>query len=316
MWYWVIWKILLGLACLVASNVPECPPRENVYPCDCASDYYSTWIECRSIHGVEKMELALENTRGLNVSYAFWKSRLGDIPSDFFKGQKSTSVHFENCQIGSFGDRPFTGLEDTLKSIYIYGSVDKRRKDLETFRLGHLKKVTELIFEANDIKRLGNDWFEGGPAPLKLLMLEANDIEELGDRAFASLENLEQIMLGDNRFGKISRSMFPRPATKLKYLETSFNGIRELPEDLFEDMPVLNSINVSGNKLKSVPEATWGKIWGQLDEVYLERNEGFECDENIKWIYQRRLPRILTGQCRGGKFAGKKLQDLTLADFD
>lgn len=51
---------------------------------------------------------------------------------------------------------------------------------------------------------------------------------------------------------------------------SSFNGIEELPEDMFEDMPALIRVNVSGNKLKSVPKSTWGKIWDQLEEVYLE----------------------------------------------
>ena len=50
----------------------------------------------------------------------------------------------------------------------------------------------------------------------------------------------------------------------------SFSNIEELPADIFEDMPVLKSINVAGNKLESVPEGTWGKIWNQLEEVYLE----------------------------------------------
>lgn len=51
----------------------------------------------------------------------------------------------------------------------------------------------------------------------------------------------------------------------------SFDEIDELPEDFFEDMPALKDVNVSGNNLKSIPEATWGKIWDQLEEVYLER---------------------------------------------
>lgn len=216
---WIFAQIILGLVCAILCDVPNCPPSEKVYPCYCNNDGYLTSVDCEGIGNIEKVIPILKNTKGLNMSYAFWKSNLGDIPSNFFDGQMSVNLHFENCKIGSFGERPFTGLEDTLKNLYIYGSVDKRKKNLETFPLGHLKKLEYLSFEANDIKRLGNDWFEGGPVPLRQLMLEANDIEELGDRAFASLVNLQQIWLGDNRFKKVSRSMFPRSANKLELLE-------------------------------------------------------------------------------------------------
>ncbi|GFU83322.1 carboxypeptidase N subunit 2 [Trichonephila clavipes] len=263
--------ILFNVVILVQGEAPPCPPSQDVYPCFCDGDELLTSIFCESFSSLDKLYHVMKNVRKHNLSFAFTKSKLGDIPSDFFEGQQSVLVHFENCQIGSFGSRPFSGLENSLKSVFIYGSINKRRKDLETFPLGHLKKLESLQFQANDIKRLGNDWFNGGPESLEYLNLEANDIEELGDKAFVSLVNVAQIWLGDNSFKKVSRSMFPRPAKKLNLLEMSFSGYDELPEDMFDDMPALRRVIVSGNRLQTVPEATWGKIWDQLEEVYLER---------------------------------------------
>lgn len=315
----VVGGIILSLALSVHGESPPCPPVKDIYPCYCSDDQYLTSVGCEGLSSLDKAYPAIKNTKGQNMSFAFWKSKLGDIPSDFFEGHQSINLHFENCQIGSFGSRPFTGLENTLKDLFIYGSVNKRRKDLETFPLGHLKKLDSLAFQANDIKRLGNDWFNDGPESLEYLNLEANDIEELGDKAFASLVNIEQIWLGDNSFKKVSRTMFPRPANKLRLLEMSFSGYSELPEDIFDDMPALKSIIVSGNKLQTAPEAIWGRIWNQLDEVYLERNSGFVCDDRIKWIYQRKLPRILSGRCPASdnsKLSGKELSALKLSDFE
>lgn len=45
-------------------------------------------------------------------------------------------------------------------------------------------------------------------------------------------------------------------------------------------------------------------------------NKGFTCDENLKWIYTRKLPRILTGKCTDEKHYGKQIKDLILADFE
>lgn len=219
MWTWIFGNVFFGLVCVAFSEVPPCPASDKVYPCYCNSDGLLTSVGCEGVSVIDNIKHVLINTKGLNMSYAFWKSRLGDIPSDFFDGQQSVNLHFEKCQIGSFGDRPFTGLEDTLKRLYIYGSIDKRRKDLETFPLGHLKKLKDVAFMANDIKRLGNDWFKDGPTVLQYLDLQANDIEEVGDQAFAALVNLEQVWMGDNRFKKVYRTMFPRPATKLQLIE-------------------------------------------------------------------------------------------------
>jgi len=309
-------QVLLSTVSVSFGETPPCPPSEDVYPCFCDSDNYLTSISCESFSGLEKLYPVMKNTLGQNMSFGFWRSKLGDIPSDFFNGHQSVSLHFENCQIGSFGEKPFTGLENSLKSLYIYGSVNKKRQDLKTFPLGHLKKLEDLSFLGNDIVKLGNDWFNEGPEALKNLNLEANDIEELGDKAFSSIVNVEQIWLGDNSFKAVTRSMFPRPANKLWLLEMSFNGIEELPVDMFEEFPVLKDVNVAGNKLKTITENVWGKIWPQLEEVYLERNSLLVCDENLKWIYSQKLPKIYTGRCTGGnKLSGKELKDLKEEDF-
>lgn len=218
MWFYII-TVLVGVVYIARGEAPPCPPSQDVYPCFCDGDEFLTSVDCTGFSGLEKLYPVLKNTQGHNVSFGFWKSRLGDIPSDFFSGHKSVNLHFEKCKISSFGSKPFSGLEDTLKRIFIYGSIDKRDKDLTSFPLGHLNQLVDLAFQANDIKKLGNDWFNGGPKTLEQLNLEANDIEELGDKAFASLSNVEQIWLGDNNFKKVSRSMFPRPAEKLWLLE-------------------------------------------------------------------------------------------------
>ncbi|KAG8189367.1 hypothetical protein JTE90_021870 [Oedothorax gibbosus] len=319
-----LWKMLFHptiflsiVVYCVHGQAPPCPPSENVYPCFCDSDGLLTSVSCTGFRGLDKLLPVLKNTQNHNVSFGFWKSNLDVIPSDFFSGHKSVNLHFENCKISSFGSRPFSGLEDSLKSIYIYGSVDKRIKDLTAFPLGHLNKLVDLAFQANDIKKLGNDWFEGGPKSLEQLNLEANDIEELGDRAFESLENVKQIWLGDNNFKQVSRSMFPNPAKKLWLLEMSFNGISELPEDMFYNMPVLSRVNVAGNKLKTISEDVFRQIWPQLEEVYFERNNEFVCDYKIKWIYEQKLPSIITGKCGGSNsLRGKNLEDLDEEAFE
>lgn len=314
---WLSFQVFLSVVSVSFGDAPPCPPSKDIYPCFCDGDRWLTSISCEGINSLDKLYPVLKNTRGLNMSFAFYRMRIDEIPSDLFEGQQSVNLHFDNCKIASFGNKPFSGLEDTLKDIYIYDSVDKRRKDLKTFPLGHLKKLKSLAFQANDIVRLGNDWFNGGPETIQDLNLEANDIEELGDKAFASLVNVEQIWLGDNRVRSVSRSMFPSPANKLWLLEISFNGIEDLPTDMFEGFPALKTVNLSGNKLKTISETIWGNVWQQLNEVYLERNYQLICDEKIKWIYQQELPRIFTGKCTGdNKLARKELEDLTEKDFE
>uniref|UniRef100_A0A2L2Y379 Chondroadherin-like protein n=1 Tax=Parasteatoda tepidariorum TaxID=114398 RepID=A0A2L2Y379_PARTP len=305
-------QILLIAATAFAD---DCPPTDKVLPCSCNQDRGIPTVNCEGVNSITEIEPAVKNTVGFNVSFAIVRSHLGDIPSDFFRGHTSVKLHFEQCVVRSFGDTPFRGLENSLETLNIYKVLDRSHTKLDKFRLSHLQKLKYVSLSENDIGELGNHWFEGGPASLEQLNLVSNKIEKVGDKVLASLVNLQQLYINTNRIKTVARSMLPNPSKHLWLLEAKLNHIEELPTDAFEGYPNLKIVNLSQNKLKSIPENVWGKVWNQLHAVYLDANN-IVCDENLKWIYKQQLPREFTGKCGpGNNLQNRDLNSLKLEDF-
>ncbi|XP_042906236.1 chondroadherin-like protein [Parasteatoda tepidariorum] len=304
---------ILSLA--VAALALDCPPKDKVYPCSCAEEQGRITINCEGFNSISELEPAVKNTIGYNVNFGFYRSHLGAIPSDFFKGHTSVKISFQECIVFSFGDTPFSGLEDSLEILDIYTGIDQSVTKTDTFRLGHLKKLKYFTFGHNDIAELGNRWFEDGPASMQQLSLESNNIEKVGDKALSTLVNLEQLFVNNNHIKVVARSMLPNPARNLWVLEAKTNEIEELPSDTFEGYPSLKIVNLSQNKLTSITESVWGKVWSQLRSVYLEGND-IICDGNLKWIYRQKLPADFKGKCGpGNNLQSRALDSLKLEDF-
>ncbi|XP_015910889.2 chondroadherin-like protein [Parasteatoda tepidariorum] len=293
----------------------DCPPRETVYPCSCAEEQGHAVVNCEGFNSMDELEPVVKNTVGYKVTFAIFRSHLGDIRSDFFKGHSSVKLRFENCIVRSFGDIPFSGLENSLETLYLYTAIEKSHTEMDKFRLSRMKKLRYITIANNDIEEVGNHWFEGGPASLEQIVLSSNKIERIGEKAFASLVNLQLLYLNDNKIKSVARSMLPNPAKMLWSLNAKSNEIEELPTDAFEGYPNLNTVNLSQNRLKSIPENVWGKIWSQLQAVYMDDND-VVCDENLKWIYKQQLPKIFVGKCGpGNALHDKDFNSLKLEDF-
>ncbi|XP_071033316.1 leucine-rich repeat transmembrane neuronal protein 3-like isoform X1 [Parasteatoda tepidariorum] len=303
------------LTITVAAFAIDCPSRELVYPCSCAVEQGQAVISCEGFNSIHEIEPAVKHTIGYDVNFSILRSHLGDIPSDFFKGHKSTKLNFENCVVKSFGDTPFSGLEDSLEILYLYTILDYSHTNMDKFRLNHLKKLKYAAIGNNDLDVLGNNWLSDGPVSLDQISLVGNKFKGIGDKAFASLSNIQQLYVDSNNIKTLARSMFPNPAKMFWILGASSNEIEELPADIFEGFPKLARVNLSHNKLKSIPENVWGKIWSHLQSVFLDGND-IVCDENLKWIYKQQLPREFTGKCGpGNNLQNRDLNSLKLEDF-
>ncbi|XP_042906257.1 leucine-rich repeat-containing protein let-4 [Parasteatoda tepidariorum] len=307
--------IQVFLAIAATAFAIECPPSDKLYPCSCEEDEGHTIVQCEG-SSLSELEPAVKNTVGHNVSFYFTRCNLGDIPSDFFKGHISARIQFQQCVVTSFGETPFSGLENSLEALYIYSTIDRSVTKMDNFNLKHLQKLRYFSAAYNDIGDLGDHWFEGGPASLTQVDLDGNKIESVGATALVSLVNLQQLYVGENQIKYVSRSVLPNPTRDLWLIEAKSNLIEDLPENTFDGYPILKIVNLAQNKLKSIPENVWGKVWSQLESVYLEGND-IVCDANIKWIYSQKLPNTFDGKCGpGNDLEGRELKSLKLEDFE
>lgn len=283
------------------SNKNECPPQEEIPMCSCIIKNEGLRVSCSRFETDEDLQNHLTKLKSYSLSKLEISSyNASTIPVDLFSGLEIGDLSLDKVEVedASFrrGMRHFQGLEDSLRTLEIRKSFRTKGRTLLNLQLDHLKNLQEIILEHNSIPEVGNDWFPSGPSKLTVLILEHNSIEELGNQAFSSLTNLKLLAVAGNHLHTISRSMLPKTAEKLATLDLAYNKIRTLPTDIFSGMPALKDLNLENNFIHMIRQDTWGSIFSQLDSLNLKGNV-LQCDEEMKWICETRLPDSIYGKC-------------------
>ncbi|GFT88209.1 uncharacterized protein NPIL_637751 [Nephila pilipes] len=92
------------------------------------------------------------------------------------------------------------------------------------------------------------------------------------------------------------------------------NGIDSLPDDLFTNMPKLQYVDFSDNKITQITEPVFGGVYNTLKVLQMEGNPVI-CDCSIRW-YMSRYRGTLKGNCGAPEDRqGRSFQSLTAKDF-
>ncbi|KAK8764088.1 hypothetical protein V5799_033305, partial [Amblyomma americanum] len=200
---------------LVPARAP-CPKKEALRPCSCFSFHNYERVECKDVDR-RALKNALSALRGSFVfEFELSKYNLKDAPSDVFRGVRVTELYtymadFSNVSNGS---NLFDGFDDTLTMVEI-----KRGKGLEYLHwsaLGRLKNLQRLLIFSTDFPKLDNS-FALMPKSLTHVMVQGGSLEFVDEGAFVGLE-IRDLEISFTRLEKISRNVFPVPATCLSVL--------------------------------------------------------------------------------------------------
>jgi len=254
------------------------------------------------------MEGALSNLKGQKFEHLTISGfNASTIKPDVFKGLQIEHLYLDRIEVddASFrpGRRPFQGLEGSLEFLDITSSFKMR--GLAYLQLDHLSKLREALFEHNHIPEVDNNWFNSGPSGLATLIFEKNGIEVLGDKAFNSLSNLRTLAVAGNHIREFKRSMFPQPANHLQMLDLAFNNVRELPTNIFADMPSLLHLNLESNLIHLIHENTFSVVLSNHGKVFMNDNP-LECSENLRWVCKAGLEDLVEGKCSNPGGSNKK----------
>lgn len=146
----------------------------------------------------------------------------------------------------------------------------------------NLTLLEELDLSSNDLQStaLVPEIFEGHYSPtvyepmenLKIIRLNNNQIHALNQDLFEHFPNLEVLSLHTNPIMAIdpltSNAISSIP--NLRFLDLSYLELTEVPKHLFVSPRELRTLNLTGNLLKTVPEALQFAV--NLETLYLDEN--------------------------------------------
>lgn len=313
------------LLCLFAfaNGQNICPFSMDIYPCQCAPGKDSKpWIKCKNISSVSKLVSLVRSMKTLSVSnFNLENSNIGALPADIFSNMEIQSLNIINTNLTKLSEGrnrpPFSGLEDSLEMLEIKNAFRAEKAPLTGLSLSHLKKLSSIHLDGNFIPTLGNDWFESGPYGVRDIHFYNVNTTKLGSHAFEAFENLRTFTFKGALITEITRDMLPQPAANvLEKIDLSMNKLKTLPNDMFENMPVLEEIYFENNQLTTINEVVFAPVWSKL--VYANFNGNpIICDSNIKWIFKYRTPENFRGRCAGPtKLQNRDFSSLTLLDFE
>ncbi|KAI2649958.1 Leucine-rich repeat-containing G-protein coupled receptor 6 [Labeo rohita] len=173
-------------------------------------------------------------------------NRITHIPDYAFRNLSNLVVlHLHNNMIRTLGQNCFEGLHslETLELNF---------NDLQEFPVAirTLAKLQELGFHNNNIKAIPERAFVGNPL-LQTIHFYENPIQFVGRSAFQFLPKLHTLSLN----GATEIREFPdlKGTTSLQVLTLTRAGLTGLPYDLCHLLPKLRVLDLTGNRLSSLP---------------------------------------------------------------
>ncbi|KFM75056.1 Immunoglobulin superfamily containing leucine-rich repeat protein, partial [Stegodyphus mimosarum] len=78
---------------------------------------------------------------------------------------------------------------------------------------------------------------------------------------------------------------------KKNYFFSRYNKIRQLPKDMFSEMPALRDVNLNSNLIHVINEDTWSPVLSKLNSLSLEANP-IHCNADIFWVCQANIEAV------------------------
>lgn len=158
-----------------------------------------------------------------------------------------------------------------------------QHNNLEDFPFPLPKSLERLLLGYNEISRLQTNAMDG-LVNLTMLDLCYNQLEDsmLQEKILAKMEKLMQLNLCNNRL----KSMPPGLPSSLMYLSLENNSISSIPENYFNELPKLQAVRMSHNKLQDIPYNIFNL--SNLIELNVGHNklkQAFYIPRNLQHLY-------------------------------
>lgn len=305
-----IFIFLTILSITVNAIYHRCPPEENTNPCKCNKIDNQIKVSCNAVKFKEIRNILPQledydvDELRISNSYAI------ELSKNLFRSLNIRNLIVYRSQIVNFEFfKVFTGLQQTFRGIRITNCTIQKIH----FSAGNFNhRMTFLIFEHTKISDyVTTNMTSLFPKSLKKITLQGG-ILEIEGRSFFRFSLITELDLSFNKISVIGRTMFPKPCKHLQNLNLAHNNIFELPEDIFVEMPRLEFLNLSYNKMKQLSSIAFNYIWNQLHNINLE-GISLDCDCSSSWIIRFRRPQLFNPPTCKNK--SKLITQLNMKEF-
>ncbi|XP_077493115.1 uncharacterized protein LOC144104148 isoform X4 [Amblyomma americanum] len=305
--------VAAAVVAALASCCPAtwCPEGANLMPCRCHEYAIGLRVTCTGIRNPRQLVGPFTYLRDYELNSLTLQDVNFSITVHLFEGLRVTTIRIVSSTF-HIEDAPFHGRADTALVLGTrINFLDVRHTDLD-FGNAHLAAMNSLehvMVDTSTIQVLRKNWFHG-LTQLKSFAIENTRIDRVEEQALSGLDSVEEIKLPANKLYRVQRNYFPHLAASLRFLDFSDNKLTSLPHDMFENMPVLESVMLSRNKFKTLSPAPWRPMLRQLHSIKLDGNP-IDCGANISWLLEGDARHKISGTCTTPRLlAGVSISEL------
>ncbi|CEF70987.1 Leucine-rich repeat and Leucine-rich repeat, typical subtype-containing protein [Strongyloides ratti] len=269
--------IILVILLLINHTIASCP-KNIKEPCICQNnDHEPLQIYCEGATSFTDIMEMLKPVRKTIESLSIVDTSIPKLEENVFDGfifKKLSLIHNDLTEID---ENAFSG--DLLESLE---ELEIRRNSLDEIPIAgisKLKYLTLLSLAENEIATIHDNVFlhYQSRTTIQTIDLSMNQISVIYDNAFLGLENIVTLLLDRNSITEIPITAFLNIPT-IEQIGLSVNKIKELIEGL--SLPVLKSFSIEANQIKSISQNAFTGT-PNLIYLYIGSNQLTNIDEVI-----------------------------------
>lgn len=251
-----------------------------------------THIMCSGIDSMDTLRLPFQYLRDYSVTRLLLTNLNFTVPGDVFWGLRMDTLKVVDSSFGvSSPTEGVHALASRVRNLELMRST----VDMGSSPLTNMNKLESLYVQKSSVEKCGRQWM-AALVNLSVLAVDSSTFHALEADALSDASNLVRVTWTNNDLRSVRRSFLPLNGAHLKAVDLSDNRLSSLPDDIFSNMPVLETVVLSRNDFKVLSEQPWIPVLNQLRAINIDGNP-LVCNSTSAWLMRRDVRDKVSGTC-------------------